>query len=427
MRIEWMRVSRLVLSLIAAAAVAGALAPRGASLAGEEAVGPLAKLPSAPGPHLEKVKALGDGQWVNLGKPAPDPKWGLGYGRAYSPKMAYAEDLEGAFINGQGVHGYVKKESNRVMDDTWFYDANAHAWVCCYPGTHVPTVNEDWKVDERGFLVGKDGQSPPMVGIVHGYNSISYSPKLKRFITWHGVGYTAKEIQEFWKKAFPDKAASSNYHNRQYPYFYDVATGRWSRDKTDNGPGSFQIYGANCEWLPTKDRFALYLWDKDVWLYDPAELHWEKAGAQGPAPAGGYEGLSCFDTKRNRIMCFNSKSGALGIYDVAGNVWVKPGDDFSPQTVTDGGMCTNGGMADYDSANDVAIVFLGGKNKDKHGAFVYDCEKGKWLNREPLPDSARKGRSGFYSRKHNAHYFWDVGDSRTTPGDIWVWRYRNPK
>jgi len=44
--------------------------------------------------------------------------------------------------------------------------------------------------------------------------------------------------------------------------------------------------------------------------------------------------------------------------------------------------------------------------------------------REPLPGSVRKGRHGFYSQTHNAHFFFDAGDSRTTPGDIWVWRYR---
>ena len=32
--------------------------------------GPPANLPSKPGPHIEKIKALGDKQWLNLGTPA---------------------------------------------------------------------------------------------------------------------------------------------------------------------------------------------------------------------------------------------------------------------------------------------------------------------------------------------------------------------
>ena len=67
----------------------------------------------------------------------------------------------------------------------------------------------------------------------------------------------------------------------------------------------------------------------------------------------------------------------------------------------------------------MAVAFL-----KKKGAYVFDCEKLKWVGREPLPDSVRKGRSGFYSQKHNAHFFFDAGDSRTTPGDIWAWRYK---
>src|SRR5262245_22175280 len=46
--------------------------------------GPLAEVPSKPGPHIEKIKALGDNEWLNLGSPAPDPKWGKARGRSWS-------------------------------------------------------------------------------------------------------------------------------------------------------------------------------------------------------------------------------------------------------------------------------------------------------------------------------------------------------
>jgi hypothetical protein len=70
--------------------------------------GPLAGLPSRPGPHIDKIKALGDNAWLELGAPAADPKWGTGRGRSWGCKMPYAPVLQGAFLAGQGIHGFIK-------------------------------------------------------------------------------------------------------------------------------------------------------------------------------------------------------------------------------------------------------------------------------------------------------------------------------
>ncbi|MHC4915162.1 MAG: hypothetical protein ACYTGB_06685, partial [Planctomycetota bacterium] len=95
--------------------------------------GPLAKLPSAPGPHVAKVKAMGDNSWLELGTPKPDPKWGPARGRSWSAPMPYAPELGGAFLFGNGPHGAMFKP-DRYGDELYFYDAGAHAWVCAYPG-----------------------------------------------------------------------------------------------------------------------------------------------------------------------------------------------------------------------------------------------------------------------------------------------------
>src|SRR5262245_61010403 len=63
------------------------------SQAKAEKKGVLAGLPSAPGPTLARIKALKDGQWLNLGPPAADPRWGSARGRSWSSKMPYAPDL----------------------------------------------------------------------------------------------------------------------------------------------------------------------------------------------------------------------------------------------------------------------------------------------------------------------------------------------
>src|SRR5215218_1299837 len=86
--------------------VLGAFAPR--AQAEEKPKGPLAELPSKPGAHVEKIRALGDNEWLNLGTPAADPKWGRARGRSWSSNMPFAPDLRGGFVFAEGVHAYTK-------------------------------------------------------------------------------------------------------------------------------------------------------------------------------------------------------------------------------------------------------------------------------------------------------------------------------
>jgi hypothetical protein len=44
--------------------------------AGAVSQGPLKGLPSMPGAHIDKIKALPDNSWLELGMPAADPQWG---------------------------------------------------------------------------------------------------------------------------------------------------------------------------------------------------------------------------------------------------------------------------------------------------------------------------------------------------------------
>src|SRR5262245_48620186 len=62
--------------------------------------GPLAGLPSAEGPHIAKIRALDDNEWLNLGKPASDPQYGDTVGRSWGARMPFAPELKGAFIGG---------------------------------------------------------------------------------------------------------------------------------------------------------------------------------------------------------------------------------------------------------------------------------------------------------------------------------------
>ena len=60
--------TRLPRALLAAwLCLPGLTAARGAD-------NPLQGLPSKPGPHIEKIRKLGDNAWLELGQPAADPK-----------------------------------------------------------------------------------------------------------------------------------------------------------------------------------------------------------------------------------------------------------------------------------------------------------------------------------------------------------------
>lgn len=105
----------------------------------QESRGPLAGLPGKPGSHIDRIKALEDNSWLELGPPAPDPKWGRARGRSWTSEMPLAPEVRGAFLFGEGVHGYTKPDGH-YMDDLWFYDINGHRWICCYPGAPTKTL-----------------------------------------------------------------------------------------------------------------------------------------------------------------------------------------------------------------------------------------------------------------------------------------------
>jgi hypothetical protein len=94
--------------------------------------GRLPELSSKAGTQVEKINPLRDDEWLDLGAPAADPKWGKARGRSWCGPMPHAWDLGGAFLFGKGVHGCTKADGH-YMDDLWFYDAIAHRWAGSRP------------------------------------------------------------------------------------------------------------------------------------------------------------------------------------------------------------------------------------------------------------------------------------------------------
>ena len=212
--------------------------------------GPLADLPSKPGAHVEKIKAMGDNEWLELGVPSADPKWGKARGSSWGAKaLIVAPDKRGAFLFGEGVHAYVKPDGH-IMDDLWFYDINAHAWTCLYPGMNTKTFTQRVKdkqllLDENGQLIDNDKQPIPLHTLVHAWGYLTYDSDRSKFafISWNGLGNKIpryflggeKQMDEGLKLL--EEELKSKKELVYSPWFYDVASGKFERTVAEQFDG----------------------------------------------------------------------------------------------------------------------------------------------------------------------------------------------
>ncbi|MCX7804071.1 MAG: hypothetical protein N3A38_02665 [Planctomycetota bacterium] len=403
---------------------------------------PLSGLPSKPeGPHIEKIRALGDNSWAILGQAAPDPKWGregTARGRAFSPKMACARDLGGAFFCGTGVHG-AKRSDGRYMDDLWFYDANAHRWICLYPGAGPDTKLH---LDKNGFEVDEAGNHVPVSYLSHAYYNTTYNPDLKLYhIMWTQCPWWYEALPQRWAwldQKYPEVAKRS-YGNvgpiiasPKHPLFWDVANARWER-KFVEGPGPGGRFEGVAEYIPSLKK-TVYVHNGTTWLYDYASNSWTAGPKIVPKEAGTYEQIGCYDSKRERLYAGHSKKG-FGCLDLKTMTWQEVRGEGQPEDL---GTSSNTYMA-FDSASGVIVW------KQPHGpVVVYDPDTNKWTDmgnrwveqpsKNPYPDIPCPKYHvkymvwhGFYNAELNAHFFYIAGDSGNTDANFLVYRYRNAK
>lgn len=387
----------------------------------KERKGPLRSLPGPLGPHLARIKVLGDNSWLSLGSPKPDPKWGKAPGRSWGAKMAYAADLRGAFLYGEGVHGYVKPDGH-YMDDCWFYDINAHRWMCIYPGADVNALALE--INDDGFEVDKDGQPIPVAQMVHGYEALTYDTDLKKFM------FVSCE-HSYWKKHLARRSKwLKPLTAHAGPWFYDTAAGRWERHRL-TAPGAPQhSYGSVLIYLSSKKQSFLYYRGGAVWFYDHVAKRWINAPVKGPNPPFGIDGTACYDSKRERIYIGGGNypiaptPNALWIYELSTNTWINP----NPKGSRMRHYGTNVATMHYDSANDVVVLIMHEKKRESRGVNIYDPKTNAW-NEAPLALPAEvPGQcwNAFYDPELNLHFFHLARDS-TPDGVIWVYRYKRAK
>lgn len=396
--------------------------------------GPLVDLPSKPGPHVEKIKALGDNEWLELGAPAADPKWGKARGSSWGAKaLILAPDKRGAFLFGEGVHAYVKPDGH-IMDDLWFYDINAHAWTCLYPGMNTKTFTQRVKdkellLDEDGQLIDEEKQPIPLHTLVHAWGYLTYDSDRKKFafLSWNGMGnqipryYLGGEKQMEEGLKLLEEELKGKKELVYSPWFYDVAKGNFERSPANNtapiNAGGFPQF----HYLPSKKQFFAVGSDT-VAIYDPATNQWSDAKPKGPSPQG-YDACGCSDSKRSRFYRNDgdgSKGEGLMAYDIESNTWshLKPTGTAPPPANT------NAAFYEYDARLDIVVaIHFKGKSP---GIFVYDPNTNSWADPISFPADGPRfqyAANTFFDRESNAFFCHVAGDSDDN-GVMWVYRYK---
>jgi len=395
--------------------------------------GPLTDLPSKPGPHIEKIRALGDNEWLKLGAPAADQKWGKARGSAWGAKaMILAPDKRGAFLFGEGVHAYVKPDGH-IMDDLWFYDINTHAWMCLYPGTNTKTFTQrvrdkELSINDDGQLIDSDKQPIPIHTSIHAWGYLAYDSDRKKFTFLTGI--TGNGISRYYlgnAKLMEDgvqlieEQLKGKKKLRFSPWFYDVASGKFERSPASGNPGRGPAGFSQVHYLPSRKIYYVVGAD-DVATFDPVGNKWSELHPKGPAPKG-YDGCGCYDSKRNRVYRNDgdaSKGEGLMAYDIETNTWshLKP-DGTAPEAAN-----TNAAYYEYDARLDIVVAMhFTGKSP---GIYVYNPDTNKWADPIPFPADVPKfhiAANTCYDRELNAYFCHVAGDSRDD-GIMWVYRHK---
>ena len=386
---------------------------------------PLAGLPGEPGPHIEKVKALAEGEWLHLGAPAADPKWGVARGRSWACWMPFAPELRGAFLFGEGVHGFVKPDGH-IMDDLWFYDLQQHRWICCHPGSEVATLA--LKISADGFEVNAAGEPIPIALMTHAYEGLTYDPDARRmmFMPCSNTDYLQKDLKA--RRAVWLESQTVN-NSAASPWFWESETGKWNRLVTaTKSPNSG--FGDSFHSLPGEKR-AWFRHGEEVWFYETAANAWTQAKPTGPPLPFGIDATSCHDAKRKRIYIGGGSypvtpagTNAFRIYDLKTDAWIDPQPTGAPCGGSNS-YSTHSAAMIFDPASDRVLVFRYAGKPEERGIFIYDPITNSWSAASGgFPEKwGTLNANAFYDPMLNAYFFHLAGDSDDN-GTVWVYRHK---
>lgn len=395
--------------------------------------GPLAGLPSKPGPHIAKIEALGDGEWLKLDTPAEDPVHGMARGRGWGSRaLIPASEFRGAFFFGEGVHAFVKPDGY-AMDDLWFYDVNQNQWIAVYPGLHIASFNERVSsgkvtIDENGLILDENKNALPIHTLIHAWDFMTYDTKRHEFawIAGSGLGryyLPGEEKMEPGLTTLEEKRAQISDPSPLSPWYYNTGSATFRRDVIENRAGDVGPYSAFL-YLPEQDRY-INAGHGGVQFFDPTSGRWTRAEDKGPRPTGYDHGIA-YDHRRGQIYMGSGTNqeetrGAY-IYDLATSTWHRSSTKGAPKSFR-----TADASVMYDVANDV-ITILHYLNRL---VYTYKADDDTWSS-VPLPEEVVKSPSyaafhGFYDVPLNTYFVYAAGDSNNEGVVMWAYRYRNKK
>jgi hypothetical protein len=390
---------------------------------------PLAGLPSQPGSTVDLINALGDNQWLELDSVAPDPVWGRARGRSWGGDgMVYIPELRGAIMTGEGRHAYVKPDGFG-QDDYWFYDINAHKWICLYPGTDTQNFNQlvangDIKVDPtNGHVVDSLGDLMPGHLLIHAWGYLAYDSDNKRFafaVSGSGTGYGSyympggATVQQGLDAL--DAQGKGSFGANFSPWYYNIQTGKFERFASNAVP-SYECCRAfgQFEYSPLLKKF-LYASTRGISTFDPVQNTWGVINATGTNPSSSEWG-GCYDSKRDKVYAGQNPNDFYS-YDVQTQTWTKLSSQ-GPGSIT---FDTNDGGVEYDSFNDMVII------TDFRNDLLcpYNPATDTWESAVNIPTAITGTIGTFYDPGLGVHFFFAAGDSRDD-GEMWVYRYKgNP-
>jgi RNA polymerase sigma factor (sigma-70 family) len=380
--------------------------------------GVFAQLPKPDPAHLSKLSELGDDSWIYLDTPAADPAWGRAYGRTWSPVMAYAPDLQGAFLFGEHDRNYLG-EHGRYVDDLWFYHAPSHRWICVHPGTTLDKA--DVKLNEYGIESTIAGDPVPVATMLEANCAMTYDSERRQFV--HMPQGEKMYLGQLSAKVAAYQAAGPPPAKNPSPWFFDTVSGKWNRLETDSqAPPQSSGMADLLFYLPTK---KILLFNRSAFglnylsSYDPATTRWSPISDgreirdHERIPPGASVNIAYFDSKRNRV---DLLVGALHcILDTESMTW-RDAASGGPSDVVFSSTWT------YDSVNDVGIlVTYRHPDTSRNGVWIYHPATNDWTKAaRPLP-IATTDCNAFYDPRLNVHFIYSAPSH--APGGMWAYRY----
>ncbi len=393
---------------------------------------------SLPGPHVARIQALGDNEWLHLGPPQPDPDWGRARGRSWSTNQPAAPNLGGAFVFGEGVHAYVKPDGH-YMNDLWFYEINGHRWICLYPGIDTSTLlheieKGELQLDERGLLVDRKGQPLPPL-LIHAYGYLAYDPEQKQ------LAIVASQFDNYFTTGpggvFADayRLYTAQRQGKSFPalspFFYDAMRGRWQCHAVEAVPRGGEPWGGSQLVYVSSKRQFFWVGTSGAWHLDLDKRTWVDARPHGTLPTG-IDHCACYDPIRDRIYYYTGSGERAEdnfyIYDVQQNAWSRP------QTTGAGPAYASSyeSIFTYDVAADALVIIrlYSTEREPRQGVYVYEPQANAWARPLPLPahvaENIGNGNFGFYDPGLNAYFCHFANDSQDD-GTMWVYRCKKSR